>query len=441
MIRLRLHSPHDRQIITLAIPALGSLVAEPLLALVDTAFMGRVGTDALGSLGVAGAVFGVAFFVFNFLEYGTTTSVAGAVGRADLAEAGRATVTSLMIAIAAGGCSAAVLFLARTPIVALFVGQGAVRDGAITYVAIKAFAAPAVLVVRTGHGAYRGYQDTRTPLRVALAMNGINLVLDPILIFGAGWGIAGAAWATLVAQYLGAATFVVLLRRGAHRYGTAPGTRPARREVRMFLRAGRDLAIRSGALLAAFTVATGAAARVSDTVVAAHQVLFQLFVFLALGLDALGIAGQAMVGRALGRGDRALAREVSDRAAGMGAIAGLAVAALMVGLAPFVPGWFTGDPAAREAIRTGYLILAGLQPLAAVVFVWDGVFIGAGDYGYLAVTTAAASAVALLVLFSVVPLGWGLPGVWWGLGVLLAGRGLTLGWRRLDRSGPLRVTA
>jgi MATE family multidrug resistance protein len=106
-----------------------------------------------------------------------------------------------------------------------------------------------------------------------------------------------------------------------------------------------------------------------------------------------------------------------------------------------VPAWFTGDPAAREAIRTGYLILAGLQPLAAVVFVWDGVFIGAGDYGYLAVTTAAASAVALLVLFSVVPLGWGLPGVWWGLGVLLAGRGLTLGWRRLDRSGPLRVTA
>lgn len=439
MIRLR--SRHDRAVAALAIPALGSLVAEPLLSLVDTAFMGRVGTDALGALGVAGAVFGVAFFVFNFLEYGTTTAVAGSVGKQDIREAGRATATSLVLAAVAGVGTSAVLFFGRETIVGAFVRPGAVRDGALTYVAIRAIAAPAVLVVRAGHGAYRGFLDTRTPLAVALGVNAINLVLDPLLIFGAGWGIAGAAWATVVAQYAGAATFVLLLRRGGDRYGLGHGTRPVWSEVRSFLRVGRDLAIRSAALLGAFTVATAAAARVSDTAVAGHQVLFQVFVFLALGLDALAITAQAMVGTALGRGDRALAREVSDRLLVMGLVVGVALAGALAALAPFLPSWFTGDPAARDAIRQGYLILVGLQPLAAVVFVWDGVFIGAADYAYLAITTLVASAVSLAVLVSVVPQGWGLPGVWWGIAVLLVGRGISLGWRRLDPSGPLRARA
>lgn len=437
----RFRSRHDREIAALAIPALGSLIAEPVLSLVDTAFMGRVGTDALGALGVAGAVFAVAFFSFNFLEYGTTTSVASAVGRGDLPEAGRATLTALVIALGAGAVSGAVLLLARGPIVGAFVGPGAVRDGALTYVAIRALAAPAVLVVRAGHGAYRGYLDTRTPFRVALAINGANLILDPILIFGLGWGIAGAAWATVAAQYLGAAAFVALLRRGGDRYGLAKGVRPVRREVRVFLRVGRDLAIRSGALLAAFTLATAVAARVSDLAVAAHQVVFQLFVFLALGLDALAIAAQAMVGRALGASDRAVAREVSDRLTAVGLVVGIVLGGALAALAPILPAWFTGDQDVRDTIRFGCLFLAALQPVAAVVFVWDGVFIGLADYAYMAISTIVASIAAVVVLVLVVPRGWGFAGVWWGIAVLLGGRGLTLGWRRLDRRGPLRVPA
>jgi putative MATE family efflux protein len=433
-----LRSPHDRAIAALAVPALGALVADPILSLVDTAFMGRVGTQALAALGVAGAVFAVAFFVFNFLEYGTTTAVAAAVGRNDLGEAGRATVTAMVIAVGAGCGAAVALIVAAGPVVRTFVTDPAVRTGAITYVSIRALAAPAVLVVRAGHGAYRGYHDTRTPFRVALGINAVNLVLDPLLIFGMGWGIAGAAWATLAAQYAGAATFLALLRRGGGRFGLVPGTRPVMREVTVFVRVGRDLAIRSGALLAAFTMATAVAARISDTAVAAHQVLFGVFIFLALALDALAIAAQAMVGSALGRGDRVQAREVADRVLGLGLAVGLGLTAALAGLEPLLPGWFTTDPKVRDAIRSAYPILVVSQPVAAAVFAWDGVFIGAGDYGYLAVSTLGAAGASLGMLAGVTTWGWGLPGVWWGIGVLLVGRGITLGWRRVGPGSPLR---
>lgn len=223
MIRLR--STHDRAIAALAVPALGSLIAEPVLSLVDTAFIGRVGTEALGALGVSAAVFGLSFFLFNFLEYGTTTEVARAVGRDDLAAAGRATLTALVLAIACGAGVAISLILLRGPLAGLLGASGEVRAGAIVYVGIRALAAPAVLLSRAAHGAYRGYQDTRTPLVVALGVNGVNLVLDPLLIFGLGWGIAGAAWATVVAQWIGALWFIALLVRGRQRYGLA-GARP-----------------------------------------------------------------------------------------------------------------------------------------------------------------------------------------------------------------------
>jgi len=431
----RLGSRHDRAIAALAIPALGSLIADPLLSLVDTAFIGRVGTDELGALGVASAVFALGFFVFNFLEYGTTTEVAGAIGRDDVRAAGRATVTSLVLAAACGVGVSALLVLCRDPIAGGLGAVGGVRAGAVTYIGIRALAAPAVLVVRAAHGAYRGYQDTRTPFVVALGLNVVNLVLDPILIFGLGWGISGAAWATVTAQWIGAMWFLVLLWRGRVGYGLH-GARPVAGEVWAFLRVGRDLAIRTGALLATFTLATAVAARVSDVAIAAHQVLSQVFLFLALAMDALAIAAQALVAKVLGSGDRDTARELSDRLAILGTVLGVVLLGALAALAPFLPGWFTSDPAARAAIDAAYPILVLMQPVAAIVFVWDGVFIGAGDFSFLAWAMVAASAVAIALLLLVLPLGWGLQGVWWALGGLLVARGLTLGWRRADRRGP-----
>lgn len=215
------------------------------------------------------------------------------------------------------------------------------------------------------------------------------------------------------------------------------GPVPLAGEVRRFLRVGRNLAVRTGALLLTFTLATATATRVSDVAVAAHQVLSQLFLLLALGLDALAIAAQALVARVLGSGDRIAAREVADRLLVLGVVVGVALALVLALIGPLVPGWFTADPATRNAIAGAYLILVLLQPLAAVVFVWDGVFIGAGDFGFLALAMVGASAVAVGLLALVLPLGWGLLGVWWSIAALLGARGLTLAWRRFAAAGPL----
>lgn len=434
---LRRRSRHDRAIAALAIPALGSLIADPVLSLVDTAFVGRVGPDALAGLGVSAAVFGVAFFLFNFLEYGTTTEVARAMGAGDRAGAGRSAITAAVMAVAAGVVAGALLLLGAGVVTAAMGAEGAVRAEAVTYVMIRALAAPAVLLVRAAHGTYRGHLDTRTPFLVTLGMNGINLVLDPLLIFGAGLGVAGAAWATVIAQWSGALAFVWLFRTGRERFGIA-GARPVASEVRAFLRIGRDLAIRSGSLLATFTLATAIATRVSADAVAAHQILSQVFLFLALGVDALAIAAQALVGTALSSPDPDAGVSLSDRLLAIGFLVGCGLAVVLAAVKPVLGPLFTDDVAILAALDGAYWMLVVMQPVAAVVFVWDGVFIGAADFAYLAGAMVLSSLVACTLLLLVLPLGWGLAGVWWALVALMGVRVVTLGARRVAASSPLR---
>ena len=324
------------------------------------------------------------------------------------------------------------------PAVSALGASGLVKAEAVTYVMIRALAAPAVLVVRAAHGAYRGHQDTRTPFAVALGISGLNLVLDPLFIFGAGMGVAGAAWATVIAQWLGALVFVGLLRKGRTTYGL-DGARPVVAEVRAFLRIGRDLAIRTGSLLAAFTAATAVAARVSDDAVAAHQILSQLFIFLALTVDALAIAAQALIGKYRGSGDRVAVLEISDRLLVLGAAVGLILAGALWLLSPVIGSWFTGDSGVLLEFDQVFWLVVVIQPLGALVFVWDGVFIGAGDFTFLAGAMAASALMSGVVLILVIPLGWGLSGVWWGIVVLLSARVLTLAWRRVAARSPLRL--
>ena len=186
-------TPYDREIIRIGLPALGALAADPLVSLVDTAFIGRLGAEALASVAIASAVFVAIFAVFNVFEYAVTPLVAQSIGAGDRSDAGRFTVAALAISVVAGFVAAAGLVLFAEPLLGLFGATSRVLDGAVTYVTIRALGLPALLIVLVGHGAFRGYQDTRTPLVVTLGLNVVNLVLDPLLIFGAGWGIAGAA--------------------------------------------------------------------------------------------------------------------------------------------------------------------------------------------------------------------------------------------------------
>ncbi len=423
----------DREIAALAIPALGSLAADPLVSIVDTAFVGRLGTVPLAALGVNAAIFSMTFVVFNFLAYGTTPRVARAWGRGDREEAGRAILQALTLAVGVGVLATAVLLAAAGPLVSLMGAGGELRDPAISYLRIRALAGPAVLLIMAGHGVFRGLQDTRTPLRITLALNGVNLVLDPILIFWVGWGLDGAAWATVVAQWMGALAFLHLLF-GPRRelLGTAPRI-PRILELLPFLRVGGELSIRTFALIGTMTLATAVATRVGTAEVAGHQVAVQLWMFLALVVDAVAVAAQALVGRYRGEGSRGELRAMTNRLLLWGAATGVALALVFLAVAPWLPRLFTDDPTTLVHVAAVLSFVIWMQPLNALVFVWDGIFMGREEFGYLAGQMVLSAAAAAAVLFLVLPMGWGLPGVWWGLVTLMGVRAVTLGvryWRQ-----------
>jgi MATE family multidrug resistance protein len=415
------------------VPALGTLAADPIVSLVDTAFVGQLGKTPLAALGVSVAVFSVAFFLFNFLAYGTTPLIAGAVARGDSNEAGRLTVAALVLGTTIGVITMLLLQLLADPVLRLMGARAELLADAAGYLRIRLLGMPAVLLATVAHGVFRGYQDTRTPLWVTGSISVFNLILDPILIFGLGWGLVGAAAATTVAQWLGALIFLWLFwqrREGFALHVSWPGLAA----LRPLLGAGRALVIRSGALLGALTLATAVATRQGEEVVAAHQVAIQLWIFLALVIDALAIAAQALIGLHIGS-DLQLARSYAGRLLVWGICGGLALAALMAAGWGVLPEIFTTDRDVVAEVSGVYGFIVVMQPLNAAVFVWDGIAIGASRFVFLA-TTTVLSAVATAGVLAVVQLqDWGLSGVWWALVAMMAVRFGTLAW--WHRFGPL----
>lgn len=419
----------DAAILALAVPALGALAADPLVSLVDTAFVGRLGATPLAALGVNTSLFSLVFVLFNFLAYGTTPLVGRALGGGDRAGAGRVVAQALTLAVAAGAVSLTILQLAAVPLLHAMGADNGLLRPALTYLRIRAVAGPALLVIEAGNGAFRGFLDTRTPLVITVGLNLVNLALDPLLIFGFGWGLAGAAIATLTAQWLGAAGFLAaLMARRRDAFVLPPGL-PRPRELLPFLRIGGEMLLRTGSLVGSQALATAVAARVGVPQVAAHQVAAQLWTFLALTVDALAVAGQGLVATYRGEGRGSDARAVSDRLLLLGLGVGTALGLGFWALGPWLPRLFTSDAGVLAYVRGVYPFVVAMQPLNAVVFVWDGIFMGAEAFGFLAWAMMLSAGAAAVVLLLVVPLGWGLTGVWWGLVTLIVARGLTQGWR------------
>lgn len=423
---------HDREILRLAVPALGALVAEPVYVLVDTAIVGHLGTEPLGGLAVAGSVLTAAFGVFNFLAYGTTAAVARRIGSGDRRAAVRQGVAGLWLALGLGVALTVVGLACAPAIVDAMGASGAVRPAALTYLRISLLGAPMVTVMLAGVGYLRGTQNGRTPLVIAVGANVVNLCLEMVFVFGFDWGIAGSAWSTVIAQTISAGVFVVLVDRARRREGSA--LRPDRAEILRTARVGSHLVVRTAALLVAFTTATAIASRISDTSLAAHQVAFQIWYFLALALDAIAIAGQSIVGRYLGEGNAAEARSITRRMLRLGVIAGsVAGVGLLAARTPLAE-IFTDDADVIAAVNRVLPIVALYQPLGAIVFVLDGVLIGAGETRSLArimvASTLAFLPGAVLVAASNATLAW----LWLALGVFLAARAIGMGSRYLSGS-------
>ncbi|MEU6160891.1 MATE family efflux transporter [Streptomyces sp. NPDC047130] len=427
---------HDREIIALAVPAFGALVAEPLFILADSAIVGHLGTAQLAGLGVASALLTTAVSVFVFLAYATTAAVARRVGAGELGAAIRQGMDGIWLALLLGSAVIAVVLPTAPALIDLFGASETAAPYAVTYLRISSLGIPAMLIVLAATGVLRGLQDTKTPLRVAVAGFVANGVLNVLLVYGFGWGIAGSAWGTVIAQCGMAAVYLVVVVRGARRHGSS--LRPDAAGIRASAQAGVPLLVRTLSLRAILMIATAVAARLGDADVAAHQIVLSLWSLLAFALDAIAIAGQAIIGRYLGAGDAKGAREACRRMVEWGIAVGMALGLLVVLARPLLLPLFTGDATVKDAAFPALIVIALTQPLCGVVFVLDGVLMGAGDGPYLAwamlVTLAVFAPVALLVPMA----GGGLTALWGAMTLMMAVRLVTLWWRA--RSGRWIVT-
>ncbi|MGW6407431.1 MATE family efflux transporter [Streptomyces vinaceus] len=415
---------HDREILALAVPAFGALVAEPLFVMADSAIVGHLGTPQLAGLGIAAALLTTAVSVFVFLAYATTAAVARRVGAGDLRAAIRQGMDGIWLALLIGAAVVAVLLPTAPWLVSLFGASDTVAPYAVTYLRISALGIPAMLMVLAATGVIRGLQDTRTPLYVAIGGFALNAGLNGALVYGAGFGIAGSAWGTVIAQCAMAGAYLFVVVRGARRHGAS--LRPDPAGIRACAQAGVPLLVRTLSLRAVLMIATAVAARLGDADIAAHQILLSLWSLLAFALDAIAIAGQAIIGRYLGAGDTEGAKAVCRRMVQWGIGSGVVLGALVVAARPLFIPLFTGDPVVEDALLPALLVVAVSQPVCGIVFVLDGVLMGAGDGRYLAWAMLLTLAVFTPAALLVPALGGGLTALWWAMTLMMLVRMATL---------------
>ena len=412
---------------SLAVPAFGALIAEPLYVLADTAVVGNIGTAELGGLGLAAQVIGTVLSISLFLAYGTTSAVSRLLGAGRDRDAANQAVQGLWIAVVAGVVFAIICFAFAPQFLRLLQASDEVEKFGVRYLRVSVFGFPAMLLIMAGVGYLRGLKDTRRPLYVALATAVGNLVLELFLVFQLGFGVGASALSTVVFQWVGAAFYLRWIGSAAGEHGV--NWRPDGVALRALGRDGVSLFIRTTALRLSFIVAAAFAAAKGEATLAAHEIATQLFYVLALALDAIAIAGQAMVGTLLGANNAPQALRVGRRLTWWGVGLGVLASALVLLARPVIPDLFTNDPAVIEQTLGVLLLLAIMQPLAGAAFALDGILIGAGDMRFLAYAMAANTAFFLGLLAIVQFLGGGLTGLWISLALFIAARAVTLGWR------------
>ncbi|MGK3951692.1 MATE family efflux transporter [Microbacterium sp. I2] len=422
----------NRDILRLAVPALGALVAEPLFLIVDSALVGHLGVEPLAGLGIASAVLQTIVGLMVFLAYSTTPAVARRFGAGDPSRAVSVGIDGMWLALGIGAVLALVGYLATPALVALFGASPVVAEQAETYLGISMWGLPAMLVVFAATGLLRGMQNTVTPLWIAGLGFASNALLNWLFIYGFGWGIAGSAVGTVVAQWGMVAAYVVVVARLARRHEAS--VRPQRDGVRGSARAGGWLFVRTVslriALLATVAVATG----LGTEELAGWQVAFTIFSTAAFALDALAIAAQALIGKGLGAEDTRTVKRVLGRTVAWGAWFGVIVGAVIGALSGVIGLLFTGDASIAALVQPALIVLAVAQPVCGIVFVLDGVLIGAGDAKYLAIVgvlnlvpfVPALALVAVLHPAGAAGLAWLAVAFF---GVYMLARLLTLGWR------------
>jgi len=423
----RLKSPHDRDIAQLAVPALGTLVAEPLYVLADTVIVGHIGTNELAGLALASTVLLTVHGLMIFLAYGTTATVARLTGAGEDEESAKVSSQALWAALALGTMFAALMVVFSTQLLEILGANGAVLDAGNRYLRISAVGMPFLLLAIAGAGSFHGRQNARLPLLIAVGSALANLGIEVVLIFGLGYGIGASALATVIAQVGAALAFGSRLLPWAKSFGISLAPDWAR--IRAIVVAGQPLILRTIGLRGSFTLATAVAARIGVVEVAAHQVGFQVWSTMALALDAVAIAGQSLTGKWLGSGDTDRARDAARRMIEIDVGVGTATGVLII-----IARWplahaFSTDPVVVSTIAALLVWVAIAEPVNGYVFALDGILIGAGDFVYLGRAMFGAAAAFGVALTIVAITGAGLTWLWLSLIGFMLLRAATLWWR------------
>jgi MATE family, multidrug efflux pump len=422
-----LRHPQDAEILRLAVPAFGALIAEPLFLLADSAIVGHLGTAQLAGLGVASTVLQTAVSLCVFLAYGTTAAVARRLGAGDRAGALRLGVDGLWLAGILGAALALLGFAAAEVVVGWFGPDADAHDYAVTYLRVSMAGLPAMLGIFAMTGLLRGLQDTRTPLYVAVVANLINVGLNYALVYGLNMGIGGSALGTVLAQWASILAYFAVVGRGLREEGVSiafsmPG-------VMLSFRASAPLFVRNLSMRAVVILSAAAAASFGSVELAAHQVAFVMYITLSLGLDAVAIAGQALVGRYLGGGDLRGARMASNRMVELSVLFGVVLGGVLLAGRDVISPLFTSDPEVQAALGSVLVVLAVFQPAAGWVFALDGALIGAGDARFLAVGATVSAIAFAPAAFLVMAADLGLVALWLAIGGWVLMRLALLVWR------------
>jgi MATE family multidrug resistance protein len=431
-------SPH-KTLLSMSLPVLLSLVAEPLTGLADTVFVARLGAESLAALGAGTVALSSVFWAFNFLGIGSQTEVAQAYGRKELKRTGEIGGLAIALSVAIGGLMV-LGGLPLVPILSTVMGaKGAVHDFASQYIQVRLFGAPAVLVSLAVFGILRGLQDMRTPFRVAVSINILNVILDPLLIFGYGpfpqLGIFGAGLASVISQWIGALWALTVV---FHRLGIPDHIRLG--DFLKFFKIGRDLFVRTGLLTAFFIFTTRAATRIGPDAGAAHQAIRQVWVFTALFLDAYAITGQSLIGYFMGPGRLEQAKRVARLVCGWSAATGVVLSAAMWLGQDFVVRLLL-PPSAVPIFFSPWMIAVITQPINALAFATDGIHWGTGDFRFLRNVMISATTFGGLAIYLLdESVSGALTGIWlitacWI--IIRAGFGVMRIWPGLGKS-PLR---
>ncbi len=427
----RASSPH-RRILALAVPAIGTLVADPLLGLVDTAVVGRIGVAELGALGLAVSLLTAVSWIFNFLVFGTTSTGARAVGAGRREAAGERVAHAAQVALVLGLMVAAVLLVASPALLRAFGAVEELIEPGAVYLRVRAVGVPLLLLGYVGHGAFRGVSDTRTPLGVVVIANLVNAALTWWLAIPLGFGVAGAAWATVAAEAIVVVALVALLSRtGLPLRGHG---RPNRTQLRSLMVVSRDLFLRTGGLVAGLLAVSAAAARIDALTAAGHQVLYQTFLLISFLMDGFAISAQALVGTELGRGDESEARRIGRAMVAWGVGGGAVIAALLLAGASVLPRLLTDDPEVLAVVASAWWFASLGHVINGPTFALDGVLMGAEDFAYLRTWTVLAAVVGGVGGQLVATAGGGLLGLWVALEAMMLVRLISLALRVRSRA-------